>query len=53
MGRVREPYEDHADDDHVPLFRLVPSAELLVAVACVLVFVGGFAALIAYLALTR
>ncbi|WP_322921584.1 hypothetical protein [Nocardioides renjunii] len=46
-------YEDHADDDHVPLFRLVPSAELLVAVACVLVLVGGFAALIAYLALTR
>ena len=33
--------------------RLVPSAELLIAIGIVLVFFGGFAAFIAALALTR
>ena len=46
-------YEDYADDDRVRLIRMLPSAELVLALACVLVFVGAFAGLIAYLALTR
>lgn len=39
--------------DRVGVNRLLPSAELLVAVAIVAVFVGGFAGFIALLALTR
>lgn len=46
-------FEDYADDDRVRLNRLVPSAELLIAVAIVVVVVGGYAGFIAYLALTR
>ena len=46
-------YEEYADDDRVSVNRLLPSAELLVAVGIVAVFVGGFAGFIALLALTR
>ena len=46
-------YEEYADDDRVRLNRLLPSAEVMLALACVLVFVGAFAGFIAYLALTR
>jgi hypothetical protein len=46
-------YEDHADEDRMRLNRLVPSAELLIAFGCVLLFVGSYGAFIAYLALTR
>ena len=46
-------YEEYADDDRVGVNRLLPSAELLVAVGIVAVFVGGFAGFIALLALTR
>ncbi|NYE37818.1 hypothetical protein F4692_002951 [Nocardioides cavernae] len=46
-------FEDYADADHHRLDRLLPSAELLVALAIVLVFVGAYAGFIAYLALTR
>lgn len=46
-------YEDYADEDRLRINRLLPSAELLVAVGVVVVFVGGFAGFIAYLALTR
>ena len=46
-------YEDHADDDHVRLNRLMPSVELLLAVGIVVLVVGGYGAFIAYLALTR
>ena len=46
-------YEEYADDDRVGVNRLLPSAELLVAVGIVAVFVGGFAGFIALLVLTR
>ena len=46
-------YEEYADDDRHRFGRLVPSHDLLVATAIVLVFVGGYAAFIAFLALTR
>jgi hypothetical protein len=46
-------YEDHADDDHVRLNRLLPSVEILLAVGIVVLVVGGYGAFIAYLALTR
>jgi hypothetical protein len=46
-------FEDYEDRDRVRPGRLVPSFELLVAALVVLVFVGGFAALILALALTR
>ena len=46
-------YEEYVDDDRHRFGRLVPSHDLLVATAIVLVFVGGYAAFIAFLALTR
>lgn len=46
-------YEEYADENRVRLNRLLPSYELLVAIGIVLVFVGGYAAFIACLALTR
>ena len=46
-------YEEYEDVNRLRFDRLVPSVELLVAGAIVLVFVGGFAAFIAALALTR
>lgn len=46
-------FEDYEDLNRFRIGRLVPSSELLIAIAVVLVFVGGFAAFIAYLALTR
>ena len=46
-------YEEYVDDDRHRFGRLVPSHDLLVATAIVLVFVGGYAAFIAVLALTR
>ncbi|GAB3021800.1 hypothetical protein GCM10011376_21090 [Nocardioides flavus (ex Wang et al. 2016)] len=46
-------YEDYADDNHFRLNRLVPSVDLLVAIAIVVLFVGGYGAFIACLALTR
>jgi hypothetical protein len=46
-------YEEHADDNRIRVNRLLPSAELLLALACVLVFVGAYVGLIAYLAMTR
>lgn len=46
-------YEDHEDQDRLRLGRLLPSSELLIALVIVLVFFGGYAAFIAWLALTR
>ncbi len=46
-------FEDYEDHNRLRLGRLLPSAELLVAAAVVLIFCGGYAGLIAYLALTR
>lgn len=46
-------YEEYADDNRFGINRLVPSTELLFAAAIVVVFFGGYAAFIAYLALTR
>ena len=46
-------YEEYEDQNRFRLGRLLPSYELLLAAAIVLVFVGGFAAFIAVLALTR
>ncbi|RYB89674.1 hypothetical protein EUA06_13790 [Nocardioides glacieisoli] len=46
-------YEEYADENRFRVGRLLPSYELLVAIAIVLVFVGGYAAFIAFLALTR
>lgn len=46
-------YEDYEDQNRFRMSRLVPSTELLIAVACVLVVFGGYGAFIAYLALTR
>jgi hypothetical protein len=46
-------FEDYEDRDRFHINRLVPSLDMVVAVAIVLVFVGGFAALIAALAITR
>ena len=46
-------YEEYADENRFRFGRLLPSYELLVAIAIVFVFVGGFAAFIAFLALTR
>ena len=45
-------FEDYEDRSRVRLGHLLPSSELLIAGAIVLVFVGGFAGLIAFLALT-
>ena len=46
-------YEDYEDRNRFRLGWLRPTSELLVAGAIVLVFFGGYAAFIAYLALTR
>ena len=46
-------FEDYENEDEVRIGRVLPSAELLVAVAIVLVFVGGYAGFIVVLALTR
>ena len=46
-------YEEYEDENRLRPGRLLPSHETLIAVAIVLVFVGGFAAFIAALALTR
>ena len=46
-------YEEYADENRFRFGRLLPSYELVVAIAIVLVFVGGYAAFIAFLALTR
>jgi hypothetical protein len=46
-------YEDYEDHNRFRFGRLLPSHELLVAAAIVLVFFGSYAAFIAYLALTR
>ena len=46
-------YEEYEDENRMRFGRLVPSHELLVAAAIVAVFVGGFLAFIACLALTR
>jgi hypothetical protein len=46
-------FEDYEDQNRLRLNRLLPSYELLVAIGIVLVFVGGYAAFIAFLALTR
>jgi hypothetical protein len=46
-------FDDYARDDRVRLNRLVPSAELLLAVGIVLVVVSAFGGFIAYLALSR
>lgn len=46
-------FEDHVDDDRVRFDRLVPSVEVLVAIAIVVVVLGGYGGFIAYLALTR
>lgn len=50
---VSNHYEEYEDENHVRPGRLVPSAELLICCGIVLVFFGGFAAFIAFLALTR
>ncbi|HEV2797742.1 MAG TPA: hypothetical protein VGV65_08990 [Nocardioides sp.] len=46
-------FEDYEDQNRFRLGRLVPSYELVIATAIVLVFVGGYAGFIAFLALTR
>ena len=46
-------YEEYEDENRFRVGRLLPSYELLVAIGIVLVFVGGYAAFIAFLALTR
>ena len=46
-------FEDYEDQNRFRLNRLLPSYELLVAIAVVLVFVGGYTAFLAFLALTR
>jgi hypothetical protein len=46
-------YEEYADDSRVGFNRLVPSTELVVAAAIVVLFFGSYAAFIAYLALSR
>ena len=46
-------FEDYEDQNRFHLNRLLPSSELLIAAGLVLVFVGGYAAFIAFLALTR
>lgn len=46
-------FEDYEDQDRFRMGRLLPTSETLIALCCVLVFVGGFATLIAFLALTR
>ena len=46
-------YEEYADENRFRFGRLLPSLELLVAIGIALVFVGGYAAFIAFLALTR
>ena len=46
-------YEEYADENRVGLHRLLPSYELLIAVAIVLVVFGGYAAFIVFLARTR
>lgn len=46
-------FEDYEDRSRVRLGHLLPSSELLIAGAIVLVFLGGFAGFIAFLALTR
>ena len=44
-------FEDYEDQDRLRVGRLVPTSETVIAIAIVLVFVGGFAAGIAFLAL--
>ena len=46
-------YEEYEDENRLRAGRLLPSYDILIAIAIVLVFVGGFAAFIAALALTR
>ena len=46
-------YEEYEDENRLRPGRLLPSYELMLAALIVLVFVGGFAAFIAVLALTR
>ena len=50
---VANHYEDYEDENRFRVGRLLPSSELVIACAIVLVFFGGFAAFIAFLALTR
>ena len=46
-------YEEYEDENRLRFGRLLPSHEILVSAAIVLVFLGGYAGFIAYLALTR
>ncbi|MCF6379619.1 hypothetical protein L2K70_18565 [Nocardioides KLBMP 9356] len=46
-------YEEYADENRTWFGRLLPSYELVVAIAVALVFVGGYTAFIVFLALTR
>ena len=46
-------FEDYEDENRFRVNRLLPSYELLIAIGIVLVFVGGYAAFLAFLALTR
>ncbi len=46
-------FEDYEDQNRFRFGKLVPSHEILVATAIVLVFFGGYAGFIAFLALTR
>ncbi|RYC14632.1 hypothetical protein [Nocardioides zhouii] len=46
-------YEEYEDENRLRVGRLLPSYDILLAALIVLVFVGGFAAFIAVLALTR
>ena len=46
-------YEEYEDDNRLRPGRLLPSYEILIAAAIVVVFVGGFAAFIVLLAVTR
>ena len=46
-------YEEYADDNRFRFGRLLPSYELVIAIGIALVFVGGYAVFIAFLALTR
>ena len=46
-------FEDYEDQNRFRFGTLLPSHEILVATAIALVFIGGYAAFIAYLALTR
>jgi len=46
-------FEDYEDENRFRLGRLLPSAELLIAAGIVLFFLGSYAALMAFFALTR